>query len=56
MCFALQLIPGVAIGLLMLFRPESPRYLDQSQREEEALRVLARLHANGDENDLLVRS
>ena len=25
-CFALQLVPGVAIGTLMYFRPESPRW------------------------------
>ena len=56
LCFALQLIPGAAMGLLIIFRPESPRWLVQHDRQEEALRILADLHGNGDTNDILVRS
>ena len=36
--------------------PESPRYLAMKGRDEEALRVLARLHAHGDVNDPFVVS
>lgn len=35
---------------------ESPRYLAKTGQQEAALRVLAKLHSNGDENDQLVRA
>jgi hypothetical protein len=38
----------------MYFLPESPRWLVAKDRHEEALRVLAKLHAGGDTNDLYV--
>ncbi|KAK8217449.1 hypothetical protein M8818_001205 [Zalaria obscura] len=40
------------LGLWII--PESPRYLVARGRESQALRMLARFHANGDENDPLV--
>jgi hypothetical protein len=40
----------------MYFLPESPRWLVAKDRHEEALRVLARLHARGDVNDLYVKA
>lgn len=36
--------------------PESPRYLVDKGKEDEALRLLADLHANGLEDDELVRN
>ncbi|PCG95684.1 Major facilitator superfamily domain, general substrate transporter [Penicillium occitanis (nom. inval.)] len=56
LCFALQLVPGVIVGIVMIFRPESPRWLVQHEREDQALQVLAKLHGNGDLNNALVRA
>ncbi|KAJ5801943.1 uncharacterized protein N7503_004393 [Penicillium pulvis] len=56
MCFSLQLVPGAAVGAIMLFRPESPRWLFRHDRSEEALQVLAKLHAKGDQNAPVVQS
>lgn len=36
--------------------PESPRWLVQQDRQQEALEVLARLHSKGDTNDAYVRA
>ncbi|KAJ7457518.1 hexose transporter [Mycena galericulata] len=51
----LQALPSLIQVLLVLFMPESPRYLVKKGREAEALKVLAYYHADGDENDPLVR-
>jgi hypothetical protein len=40
----------------MYFLPESPRWLVAQDRQEEALRVLAKLHAHGDISDLYVQA
>lgn len=46
--------PAVVLVWLW-FIPESPRWLIDHDRSEEALNILAREHANGDINDQLVR-
>ncbi|GAA6018298.1 hypothetical protein JCM10207_000795 [Rhodosporidiobolus poonsookiae] len=53
--WALQLIPGLVLGTLMFIFPESPRWLMDNGREEEALQILADVHAAGDTEDELVR-
>lgn len=51
-----QIIPEIFLGLVVvLLMPESPRFLVSRGREEEALAVLAKYHANGDHDDPLVR-
>ncbi|KAH8826073.1 general substrate transporter [Flagelloscypha sp. PMI_526] len=52
--WGLQMIPGVILSLGMLFFPESPRWLYDHGREEEALQVLADLHGGGDRTAELV--
>lgn len=50
MISTLPILPGFLTRLL----PESPRFLAMKGRNEEALLVLARLHAHGDVNDPFV--
>ncbi|KAG8216727.1 hexose transporter [Butyriboletus roseoflavus] len=45
----LQGVPSVIQVLLVLFAPESPRWLVSKGREAEALRMLAYYHADGNE-------
>lgn len=52
----IQIIPAAILGALILFFPESPRWLIQHGRKEEGLRNLANLHAHGDEQDPWVRA
>lgn len=40
----------------MWFMPESPRWLVQKDRQEEALQVLARIHGGGNVEDKYVRA
>ncbi|KAJ7128534.1 general substrate transporter [Mycena epipterygia] len=51
----LQAVPSLVQVLLVLFVPESPRYLVKKGKEDEALRILAYYHADGNDNDPLVR-
>ncbi|KAK4565781.1 hypothetical protein LTR86_003630 [Recurvomyces mirabilis] len=48
---AIQIVPSLFLGGLIFLFPESPRWLADHDRSEEALRTLARLHAHGDVND-----
>ncbi|KAJ7149668.1 hexose transporter [Mycena filopes] len=51
----LQAVPSLVQVLLVWFVPESPRYLFKKGKEAQALATLAYYHADGDENDPLVR-
>ncbi|KAI9567545.1 hexose transporter [Boletus coccyginus] len=51
----LQAVPSVLQFSLILFAPESPRWLMDKGREDEALHVLAYYHADGDASDPLVQ-
>lgn len=46
----------MALHITMWFMPESPRWLVQKDRQEEALQVLAQVHAGGDVNDPYVQA
>ncbi|KAH8103062.1 general substrate transporter [Cristinia sonorae] len=52
----IQMLPAVPLAFFILLLPESPRYLAMRGRDDEALLVLARLHAHGDTTDTFVVS
>ncbi|KAL1855239.1 hypothetical protein VTK73DRAFT_8591 [Phialemonium thermophilum] len=51
----IQIVPSVIQILFIWFIPESPRYLVNKDRHEEALRMLAKWHAGGDANNATVQ-
>jgi len=52
----LQIIPAGFLALMILLFPESPRWLIDHGKEQEGLKTLAKLHANGNENDPWVQA
>lgn len=52
----IQIVPGGILALLILLFPESPRWLIARGREVEGLKTLAKLHSNGNEDDVWVRA
>ncbi|KAK7415296.1 hypothetical protein QQZ08_012378 [Neonectria magnoliae] len=52
----IQLVPAGILALLILFFPESPRWLIDNGRVEEGLKTLAQLHAHGNTDDAWVRA
>lgn len=48
--------PAIALAIMMLFLPESPRWLMKRGRETEALAALARLHGKNDLTDTFVNA
>lgn len=52
--WAMQFIPSLLLAALLPFLPESPRWLAKVGRETEAIQVLARIQAHGNESDPLV--
>lgn len=52
----IQIIPAGILAALILLFPESPRWLMDHDRQEEALQTLAKLHSNNDLNDTWVQA
>ncbi|KAK9475862.1 general substrate transporter [Lipomyces japonicus] len=50
----LQIIPSLIVMSFIFFLPESPRWLIKKGRDEEGLRVVASLHAQGNKEDPFV--
>ncbi|PSN65076.1 MFS lactose permease-like protein [Corynespora cassiicola Philippines] len=48
------ILPGIVMCLVMFF-PETPRWLLSKDRREEAIAVMAKYHGDGDENSPLVQ-
>src|SRR6186713_95205 len=53
---AIQIVPAVFLGALIFLFPESPRWLIDHQRPEKGLKVLAQLHAHGNQADPWVQA
>ena len=49
-----QIAPSIICAFILLFVPESPRWLVSKDRHAEALEVLAVVNAAGDKEDPLV--
>lgn len=52
----IQMIPTSALFCVMWFLPESPRWLLSKDRNDDALQVIARVHADGNREDEYVRT
>jgi len=51
LAWGLQMIPAIVLMSAIPFMPRSPRWLASKDRWDEALEVLALLHANGNKLD-----
>ncbi|KAL2846898.1 sugar transporter [Aspergillus pseudoustus] len=51
---AFQVLPALLLTVGILFLPESPRWLVEKDRQEEARATLHRLHSTGDNVDFIV--
>ncbi|KAJ4362337.1 hypothetical protein N0V83_010430 [Neocucurbitaria cava] len=51
--FALQIFPGLVLGIGMLFFPESPRYYCMRDNEEAGIKALARVRRADPQDELL---
>ncbi|KIW73271.1 hypothetical protein PV04_01403 [Phialophora macrospora] len=47
----IQIVPAIFLGLLIFLFPESPRWLMDHGKPDQALKILAKLHAHGNEQD-----
>ncbi|KIX03801.1 uncharacterized protein Z518_07354 [Rhinocladiella mackenziei CBS 650.93] len=52
--WGLQMIPGIVLMIFVPFLPRSPRWLASKDRWDEAIDILAALHARGDRHSPLV--
>jgi len=52
--WGLQMIPAIILGFGLFILPESPRWLAKHGKWEESLKVLALVHAHGNESDKFV--
>lgn len=52
----IQVIPAGLLAMLILFFPESPRWLIDHGQPDKGLATLAQLHSHGDETDAWVRA
>lgn len=50
----LQAVPSILQLMFIWFVPESPRFLMKKGKDEQAIRLLAKYHANGNREDPLV--
>ncbi|TGO09572.1 hypothetical protein BTUL_0161g00250 [Botrytis tulipae] len=52
---AVQMIPCLILASGILFFPESPRHLMETDREDQALATLRKLHFNGSNDEFIVK-
>lgn len=51
---ALQALPALLLCIGMFWLPESPRHLVEKQKDEEAMKVLRRLHHDGTNDEWIL--
>ncbi|KAL4784186.1 general substrate transporter [Aspergillus varians] len=52
----LQIAPAMVQMVTVMFLPESPRYLISKDRTDEAVEILVKYHAEGDNDSVIVRA